>query len=71
MNKKISFLNGITQPAKIYIEPWGEEKVLQAGSKISINFEGITTEGDQIEIEYTQDGIVVYCPTGSKAEFLE
>jgi hypothetical protein len=59
----IVLTNGRTEPARVRIEPWGDERMVLPGTFLRLDFEG--PAGGAVEVEFEDEAVVVYGWSGS------
>lgn len=70
LDQEMEVLNGSDKPAKVILEAWGDELMLNAGETCRVAFKTVP-EHRMIEIEYFDGGIAIHFPAGSVADFVE
>ena len=70
INQEMEIVNGSDKPAKVYLEPWGNEQTVDAGKRCRIAFQAVA-DRKVIELEYFEGGIVVWFLTDATADFVE
>jgi hypothetical protein len=70
LDQEMEVFNSSDKPARVILEAWGDEYMLDAGQKCRIAFK--TVPGHRmIELEYREGGIAIHFPAHSIADFME
>src|SRR5207253_7083465 len=67
-SERLRVTNSFSIGLKFYLEPWGDESIMPPGATYVVEAEG--PEGDNLEVDFRDDGISVWAWPGSVASVI-